>query len=696
MGDTKNTVKEQDFQVIDGGKGADNKDTIKINKLKVFKSELVNVEYLNADDLFSEFDSIKVITFSYDINFMDHLMQFFKYGEIILGADYMAQKDGKLNDLLEVAANNYEAIQAVKSKKHLVEMIAKGDLNLRTSNYILDHRKIYLLKSDDGRTRVIKASANMSGRAWNGEHIEHYEYDDTPFCYEEYEKDFETAWLMASDVPYTMISGKKSEDYIEGNPMIKRAKETDKVTVVQTSSEPVNLEIVKYMIDHTRIKEDYKEIFNGCGAQNKGGVIELKPKVIKKVEMGLKKLNNKRRISVSVQKRFYPELTFDWNEQKAFMDGTELDLHPSVEDVRKDIDELMQVFQNFEMFVDETGDLQATHFKFMNFIFESPFHAKLRFDMFLRGIGTMSLPMFALETSETANSGKTFMTNFILKMMTGKTHLAGNNESTRLDNLRDILKYCKGFPHFVDEINAASFTRITSLIKDESACEKVNPESMPVIVMAGNDLKEPDEKVRKRMVFFRVNASLPSTVDQNGLRTASNTILSRIGTALYREYLGRMMTAVTNLIEFIDEKKPQETNDMWYPDLVNISSKILIEIFKENGYNIPSYMRELEWNKDYYGANYIAENTIRSIRKEYEENPETFVIGRDTVKIEAGGADAIKKFKSWENTLPAEMRAKSSQMRDGSCFISMNRKELEDRLGFKLKKNHILSFFKNK
>lgn len=89
-------------------------------------------------------------------------------------------------------------------------------------------------------------------------------------------------------------------------------------------------------------------------------------------------------------------------------------------------------------------------------------------------------------------------------------------------------------------------------------------------------------------------------------------------------------------------------------------------------------------------------NTIRSIRKEYEENPGAFVIGRDTVKIEAGGADAIKKFKSWENTLPAEMRAKSSQMRDGSCFISMNRKELEDRLGFKLKKNHILSFFKNK
>lgn len=95
----------------------------------------------------------------------------------------------------------------------------------------------------------------------------------------------------------------------------------------------------------------------------------------------------------------------------------------------------------------------------------------------------------------------------------------------------------------------------------------------------------------------------------------------------------------------------------------------------------------LEWNKDYYGANYIAENTINAIKKEYKENRNAFVLNRDVVKIEAGGTDAAKKFKSWENTLPAEMKARSKQMRDGSCFIVMDRKELEDRLGFKLKRN---------
>lgn len=117
MSDIQGTVDERDFQVIEGKKELRDKDIVKMDTLKVFKTELVSVDYSNIDDLFSGFDSIKAITFSYDIDFMDYLMQFFKYGEIVLGADFMVQKDRKLNDLLEVAANNYDATQAVKSKK---------------------------------------------------------------------------------------------------------------------------------------------------------------------------------------------------------------------------------------------------------------------------------------------------------------------------------------------------------------------------------------------------------------------------------------------------------------------------------------------------------------------------------------------------------------------------------------------------
>ena len=97
---------ENKFEVINGGKGNSN-DTEK-QVLKVFHSELKTVEFSNVDELFCGFDTIKAITFSYDIRFINHLMQYFQYGEIILGADFMVQKDGKLNDLLEVAALKFK------------------------------------------------------------------------------------------------------------------------------------------------------------------------------------------------------------------------------------------------------------------------------------------------------------------------------------------------------------------------------------------------------------------------------------------------------------------------------------------------------------------------------------------------------------------------------------------------------------
>ena len=132
MNDIQNTAEKQMFDVLTGKKDNEEK-----RNLKVFKSELVDVEDLSIDELFNGFDSIKAITFSYDIGFMDYLMRFFQYGEIILGADFMVQKDGKLNDLLEVVANNYEAAKGVKSKERLVEMLSNGDLNLRAANYCL-------------------------------------------------------------------------------------------------------------------------------------------------------------------------------------------------------------------------------------------------------------------------------------------------------------------------------------------------------------------------------------------------------------------------------------------------------------------------------------------------------------------------------------------------------------------------------
>lgn len=61
MNDIQNTAEKQMFDVLTGKKDNEEK-----RNLKVFKSELVDVEDLSIDELFNGFDSIKAITFSYD------------------------------------------------------------------------------------------------------------------------------------------------------------------------------------------------------------------------------------------------------------------------------------------------------------------------------------------------------------------------------------------------------------------------------------------------------------------------------------------------------------------------------------------------------------------------------------------------------------------------------------------------------
>ena len=153
-------------------------------RLKCYHTEMKDISYPTIDDLFSGYDSIRAITFSYDIAFINDIMKKFKYGEILLGTPFLVQKDTKMTEFLaETLTNAKEAADAVRRYPELSDMMINGDLVIHTPTFILDHRKIYLLSSDNGKTRVITASANMSGRAWNGEHMEFYECDDSEFAY---------------------------------------------------------------------------------------------------------------------------------------------------------------------------------------------------------------------------------------------------------------------------------------------------------------------------------------------------------------------------------------------------------------------------------------------------------------------------------------------------------------------------------
>lgn len=170
-------------------------------QIKCYRSSLKGVEYLSLEQLFKGFDSIKIFTFSYGIQFLNKITEHFKHAEIIIGAEFTARRGEFYSLLAEYLTNEEFSINSIKKNSSLIEALKNGNIEIRLPNMEIIHKKIYLLKSDDGRVRSIVSSANATNRAWEqGYQSEHVEYYDDINMYEELSAEFETSWEDARDI----------------------------------------------------------------------------------------------------------------------------------------------------------------------------------------------------------------------------------------------------------------------------------------------------------------------------------------------------------------------------------------------------------------------------------------------------------------------------------------------------------------
>ncbi|MFR9275801.1 MAG: lantibiotic ABC transporter [Finegoldia magna] len=651
------------------------------------------------EELFFGFNDIRAITFSYDIKFINKIMKMFDYGEIILGGRFMTRRDGDLHDLTAEAyllAENMRlsemAADAVRGEKDLVQMMGDGALIIRSPKYVIDHRKIYLLKSDDGRTRVIKGSANMTSGAWSGDQLESYEVDDTYEAYEAYMEDFETAWRLSDDIPEDVVVTRKTDNPEKDIPIIKEAIKTQKAIVLEKPEGGAEVyERIKYTIDADKIMEKNKELVSNIKLKSKNGYVEILPNIIKKINIKAKSL--KRKAIESKEKNIdYPKLTFDFSSSEAFIDDEKLDLNPKEEDVKNDIDLLFEAFDNYKTdFVGEIDKVIDSHYKLLNILFSSPFHARLRCVADIKNIPTSSLPLYTLLASRGSNTGKTFMTEFILKLMTNKDLRAFSVKNIPTADIDAMLGLYKGVPIFVDEIDGQYYSRLKEKVKNSHQCEISQREEQPLFIFASNGVSDPQEPERKRMPFLRYEAGLKTDIDPLSYDGISKNMRAKATNALYREYLRRMIKEVDELIDYMI--KSSNIADDYYPDMMAISSRTLRSIFTDFGYEIPDYARELNWNDDFsYHAKYISKDALESISKLWENEPKSFIIKSSIVIITSGSDKGSRKMlESWANSLPVELKAQYSENMEGSR-ITVNRQELEEALGFKF--SNFAKFFR--
>ena len=367
----------------------------------------------------------------------------------------------------------------------------------------------------------------------------------------------------------------------------------------------------------------------------------------------------------------YPSLKFDFSNDVILYNNEPL-IIPDEENIKSDIDVLLTIFKNFDNFIGDIDNLKSTHFKLLNAMFCSPFHAPMRCIADSYKIVTMSMPLSLTIASSTASCGKTFMAKAIMRMMTGKSidPFSGANGAS-IDDIRKYQTCVSGFPVVIDELK--SFQHIGPHLKDSISCEKFGFKNMPMCVFTTNSISDLDETLRKRMISLKLTARFPSHEDETKARAKAEVILSKLSSAFYRDYLIKMFNLVKSEIDYMIGDVP----DGYYPDLLNLSSKVLIDMFKEYGYDIPSYIKELKYSIDYsVNSPETYQRTIKEIDDYYVNNKSAFSFTNNKIKIFLGNDE--KQAKSWVNSLPSECMAEKVSDRTG-VFILINKKEFLER-----------------
>ena len=154
-------------------------------KIFVTFAEYKDTSQIELDELFKGFDELRAVTFSAGIKQVEHVMKFFERGEVIIGSPQQITAD-----FAEMLALQKYAVEYVSENKFLQKLIEERKFKFYVTYKV--HAKIYLLRAEDGRCRVILSSANFSANAWQVHQLENFVVMDEPAAYNYYLEVFDS------------------------------------------------------------------------------------------------------------------------------------------------------------------------------------------------------------------------------------------------------------------------------------------------------------------------------------------------------------------------------------------------------------------------------------------------------------------------------------------------------------------------
>lgn len=610
------------------------------SKIDVVQADFVASTPMTWVDLFSGYNKIRAITFSSGINFVYQLLDMFEKAEIIFGCEDVISNS--IQDILAYQTKLMDKIRKADGtkKENILQRVDEGTVRLFVSRNKLSHEKIYLLESDDGKKRVITGSANMSYNAFGGIQRENIVYMDGDRAYEWYSEIFENLKETSTDnIARSAIEIADCDENIDELPIVKTVK-TKKMLVI----EPVtnNSDDVEFILDVKKLSDKIKPI--APKEEKKTKKIILFPDTFTKMRRNIVD-DNQREKELRAE---YPELVIDVFNNTISLNGKRLDLNPSRNEIKADVDLFINYMEGYGKFHGDYEGMQYRYFEFANWFFCSPFMGTMR-DMATRfNQNKLPYPVFGLVYGK-SKAGKTSFLETLLKMMIGQKPKIAAPEFTR-KTIEDLKYTVKGAPIIVDDLTNQRFNMhaIETIKNDDFGVNGHNMNYPAVVISANEDVKAVAPEIIRRTVICRVSAGLTNTevIKSNVVRTTQQ----KIGTAFYREYLRRMMEMMPDLIEQIGREDAESA-----PDILACSSKALCDILNEYSENVPKYIRSLSL-EDYFSEQVTGKYAIQTIQNAWKVNRKAFVINKknNELRYNAGQTyEADRIIKELPETLEA-------------------------------------------
>lgn len=590
-------------------------------KLPVARFEFKESSQKSWEELFDGFDSLEAITYSSGLTFINKVLEKFKTATIILGSDKTISME--LNQIMAFQTATLQDLNKLYNKKHsrVHQMLKEESLHFWIAKSKMSHEKLFILKnSETGNTRIIFGSANFSYNAFSNTQRELISYtENDTSAYKYFKAQFEALQEICCDIiPYEKIIEIHKNEDIEDLPfaqkLLSNPDEEHVKELLIVEPQIHDEDEIRFVLDVQNLSKTFKQF---TPTQPKTKVLKVLPETIIKIARKIQiKFKDDEENNIH-----NPEFVYDIENISATFNGKMLDLNPSKENIKNDCELFLEYMKGFSQFYGETELMQKEYYKFVVWFFSSPFMAKFRLIANLADKVLDPYPVFSLVYGS-SKAGKTTFVKTLYKMTFGikKLSHAGDFTTRQVEGMK---RSVKGIPLFYDDVISKNFNEYgVKLIKHEDFGLDEYLDNYPCVVITGNeDIKAVEQYVSRRVALCHVTCGITNM--QLIKNSIAKTIQKKIGTALYREYLRRMMERLPDAMEQLKDENHKEI-----VDLIAISSEVLNEILLENTSEIlPDFMNHVSL-ENFFDEHQTSATAIQAIQECWKTSSEMFNVFR--------------------------------------------------------------------